>query len=129
MKKMNIIKVNDEEFQIATLKEDDILQKYPTVFDTSVLGSLPGKVKLHVQPDARSQILPPRRIPFSVQSDVKAELDRLVNLGVIAPVTDPTEWVNQMADVLTPNLSTMCYKENIFNYLHWMTLWLSSLML
>jgi hypothetical protein len=30
---------------------------------------------------------------------VKAELDRLVQLGVLIPVTEPTEWVTQMAVV------------------------------
>ena len=40
-------------------------------------------------------ILPARKVPVSVKEKVKAELKRLQDLEVIAPVDQPTEWVSQ----------------------------------
>lgn len=41
----------------------------------------------------------PRRIAFVVCEKVKAELDRLVNMGVIVSQEQPTSWVNSMNPV------------------------------
>ena len=39
--------------------------------------------------------MPARRIPISVRTKLREELDRLTDLGVIAPVDQPTPWVSQ----------------------------------
>ena len=110
---MGIVTLNSENFRIAAVTKTatydtavsktatadtraEITQRYPEVFD-SELGKLPGTVKLHLKKDYEPKVLPCRRIPFAIQSEVKTELDRLVDLGVLAPVSEPTEWVNQMA--------------------------------
>ena len=49
------------------------------------------------------KVLPFRKVPIAIQDAVKEELDRLVNKGVLVPVTEPTEWVSQMAVVHKPN--------------------------
>ena len=33
---------------------------------------------------------PPLRVPISVKPDLEKELEKLVNLGVLKPVTEPT---------------------------------------
>ncbi|GFS16887.1 retrovirus-related Pol polyprotein from [Elysia marginata] len=38
-----------------------------------------------------------RRIPFVFEDKAKSEIDNLVNQGILAPVTETTEWVIQMA--------------------------------
>ncbi len=96
IEEMNLVTVNTENFIVANLQVSDIMEKYPTVFDGG-LGKLPGSVKLHLKPDSQPKVLPARRIPFAIQDEVKKELDRLVDLGILAPVEGPTEWVNQMA--------------------------------
>ena len=60
------------------------------------LGDL-GTAKLYIDPEARPRILPCRRIPFAIQSDVKTELEKLVDRGVLVPVVEPSTWVSQMA--------------------------------
>ena len=40
-------------------------------------------------------ILPARKVPVSVKDKFRAELKRLQDLNVIAPVDQPTEWVSQ----------------------------------
>ena len=66
--------------------------------DTSQLGNL-GKAKLQINSNVTPRALPCRNFPFAFQEDVKNELDRQVEIGVLAPVEEPTEWVSQMAVV------------------------------
>ncbi|CAB4054887.1 unnamed protein product [Lepeophtheirus salmonis] len=44
-------------------------------------------------------ISPSRRIPVALQPNVKAELDRLVSIGVIEPISEPTPWMSQIVIV------------------------------
>ena len=43
--------------------------------------------------------MPCRKLPLSLQDDVKKETDKLVERKVLIPVSEPTEWVSQMAVV------------------------------
>ena len=90
MKDMHLITVHEDRFiaQIGTQSEP--------------LGDL-GEVHLKVNPDMKPRALPCRTIPVALRDTVKAELDRLVQKGVLVPVGDPTEWVSQMAVVSKGN--------------------------
>ncbi|KAG8185357.1 hypothetical protein JTE90_005484 [Oedothorax gibbosus] len=46
--------------------------------------------------NASLEIFPARRIPHAIRDDVKAELDRMQQLGIIVPVRDPTPAVSPM---------------------------------
>ena len=79
--------------------ENDPANKYPDVFDND-LGKLPRyNVHLQVDPACQPVILPARKVPVSVEDKFKAELKRLQDLNVIAPVDQPTEWVSQFTVV------------------------------
>jgi len=39
---------------------------------------------------------PPRKVPLAMEESVKQELERIVKIGAIAPVSEPTEWVSQV---------------------------------
>ena len=69
---------------------------------TSQLGNL-GEAKLHVNSNVTPRVLPCRNLPFALQEDIKNELDRQVEIRVLAPVEEPTEWVSQMAVVKKPD--------------------------
>ena len=97
--KMNLITVNYDKFEsVSGVVEDkpDILQDFPDVFSDSI-GTLPGSVQLTLKPDTEPVLRPPKRLPIELPDQTKQELDRLVLKGVLAPVDEPTEWVNQMA--------------------------------
>lgn len=81
IQKMNLITVNSELF-IGKVEKD--------------LGDL-GEVKLRISSNATPVALPARNIPLAIRDNVKDELNKLVDRGVLIPVTEPTEWVNQMA--------------------------------
>ena len=105
---MGLITVHTKNFEVASVSKlekptsESIIKKFPSVFSEG-LGKLPGTVRLHLKENYEAKVLPCRRIPFAIQNEVKSELDRLVNLGVLAEVTEPTEWVNQMATVRKKN--------------------------
>ena len=69
---------------------------------TPQLGDL-GEATLRIDESVPPKVLPCRKVPIAIQDAVKEELDRLVNKGVLVPVTETTEWVSQMAVVHKPN--------------------------
>ena len=47
--------------------------------------------------DAQPVIHAPWKCPIAIHPRVKAELDKMVKLGVITPVDEPTDWVSSVA--------------------------------
>ena len=96
--KMELITVNYERFESVNgvMNSLVILRRYPDIFNGDV-GNLPGSVRLTLKHDAEPILRPPKRLPVELKDSVKQELDRLVKAGVLAPVDEPTDWVNQMA--------------------------------
>ena len=72
------------------------------VRDSSDLGEL-GSASLKIYPSITPKVLPCLRISIALADRVKPELSALVDKGIIAPVDEPTDWVNQMAVVEKPN--------------------------
>jgi len=71
------------------------------VRDSSDLGDL-GSGSLKIDPSITPRVLP-CRILIALADRVKTELSALVDKGIVAPVDEPTDWVNQMAVVEKPN--------------------------
>ena len=72
-----------------------VVTQYPKVFKRQ-LGCFPGVVKIEVDANVQPVVTPTRRIPTSLKEKFKKEIDRLQNLGVIAPMDKPTPWVSSM---------------------------------
>ena len=66
------------------------------------MGDL-GSASLKIDPSITPRVLPCPRIPIALADRVKTELSALVDNGIIAPVHEPADWVNQMAVVEKPN--------------------------
>lgn len=88
---LGLITVNEEKF-LATVKGDTDI----------TLGKL-GEASLTVDPQIQSRTLPCRRIPVALQDEVRLELNRLTDRGILIPVDEPTKWVSQMAVVRKPS--------------------------
>ena len=68
------------------------------------LGKLDGDYTIRLKEEARPfSLSTPRRVPIPLMKPVKQELDRMVKLGVISPVTEPTEWCAGMVPVVKRN--------------------------
>ena len=98
---MNLLWVNKENIfsteasgkDVSTLiTKQRLLEEYPAVFQGQ--GTLPGTVHLEIDESVAPVQLPTRRIPLAVKDKLKAELDRLVEVSVIAPVDTPTTWIS-----------------------------------
>ena len=96
IEKLRLVQFNYDQF-VNFIDDDtkDIFDKYSVVFDGR-LGTLPGCVHLHIRDDIKPRILPARRIPFALDEKFRKELDKMVEMGVITKVDEPTEWVSQV---------------------------------
>ena len=96
--KMNLITVNYDQFEHVNgvVDSTDILDEFPDIFNGDI-GTLPGSVRLTLNSDVEPILRPPKRLPIELKEPVKLELDRLDTAGVLTPVDEPTDWVNQMA--------------------------------
>ena len=92
--RMNLITVNEEEFdEVRVLRK--VQEDYGDVFDTKQPGKLPGKQHFTVDPSIKPVVMLSRRVPIVIRAKLGKELNRLVSLGVIALVGEPTPWVSQ----------------------------------
>ena len=98
--KMNLITVNYDKFKVVNAVSspgNDYVQLFPDTFKETP-GTLPGKkVHLTTVEGASPVIRSARTLPESRKDTVKAELQRLVDTGMIVPVDEPTDWVSQMS--------------------------------
>ena len=80
---------------------DDIWSEYEENFKG--IGLLPGKHHIKIDSSVEPVVHPPRRVPIALREKIKAELDRMEDIGVIVKQNQPTPWVNSMVTVLKPN--------------------------
>jgi hypothetical protein len=100
---MHLIAVNDDNLQRVN-KVSDLwpCAKFADVFDGK-LGTFSGETHLRTDKSIHPVVSPTYRCPLAIRAKLKAELDRLQKLGVIAPVTEPTPWVSQIATTVKRN--------------------------
>ena len=95
--KLNLIK------RVLVVNEDipEVVKEFSDCFGE--MGTLPKVHHIHVDPDIKPVVHPPRRVPIALHAKLKAELDRMESLGVIDRVTELTDWVNSLVVVQKPN--------------------------
>ena len=64
---------------------DKLLADFPDIFRDE-LGCCSQTASIQVRPDAQLKIFPFRRPPIHFQKQIEAELDRLVERGVLEPI-------------------------------------------
>ena len=107
-----IIRVDDIEQVMGECTEnkattaDNLVSEYPDVF--SGLGLIKSNAHIHVCDQIEPCIDPPRRIPYAIQAKVRAEIDRMLALGVIVEQNEPTPWVNSITIVKKTNKLRIC---------------------
>ena len=77
---------------------EHIQQRFPSLFHG--LGNLGGEYRIKLQNDVHPYALfTPRNVPIPLRAQVKEELDRMEQLGVIKKVIEPTPWCAGMVVV------------------------------
>ena len=72
----------------------DFLSEYSDCFGE--LGLLPEKHHIRVNPEISPVIHSARRIPLALRDKIDIELGKMLKLGIIVPVSEPIERVNQL---------------------------------
>ena len=98
----NIMSLKAEE----TLTEKAVFSQYKDIFEGT--GCLPGTYNLKTDQSVKPVVHPPRKIPVALRDRLKSELENLTEKGIIAPVTEPTPWVNNLVIVEKPNKLRIC---------------------
>ena len=98
---MQLVTVNRENIAHVT-QQSDVLTDFEDVFEGE-LGTLEGKLHLEVDPSVTPVKLPCRKWPQQIREKVKAEIHRLLELGVIQSVDTPTDWVSSLVVTVKPN--------------------------
>ena len=82
----------------SPLTKDKLISKYPKVFGEGV-GCLEGEYHIRLNAEIDSVQHAPRRVHVALRERLQETLDDLVQQDILAPVTEPTPWVNSMVVV------------------------------
>ena len=90
------------------LEVERLKKRYPEVFDheleLKVMNGHPVKIELKNDVVIKPlHVNVPRRVPYAEEAAAKAELDRLVRLGVLEYVPGSSKWVSPMSFVPKPD--------------------------
>ena len=70
-----------------------ILQEYPDVFEG--IGKFPGPpYHIHVDPGVTPKQTPCRPIPIHLKDAFQQEISKMLQAGILVPVTQATPWIN-----------------------------------
>ena len=92
---LNIIKRIDKVKRQNRLP--DHLQEFTDCFGE--MGSFKKKHHIYYDQNIQPTVNPPRRVPYTLEGKLKKELHRMVDLGIITPVHEPTQWVSNIVCV------------------------------
>ena len=92
--------------KVNSTQEDELLKGYDEVF--SGLGCLPGEHTIEIDHSFTPVVHPPRKVPLALKEQIKEELERMENAGVVVKQTEPTDWVNSMVTVIKPEKIRVC---------------------
>ena len=90
------VKVNEDSYKQA------IIRQYPKLFEG--LGEIEGEYEIKLKPKAEPYALNvPRKVPFPKLEKTKQEIERMLQMGVISKIDQPTEWCAPMVVIPKPN--------------------------
>ena len=75
------------------------------------IGTLNKTHHIEIKENFTPVVTPVRQIPHSLKSKVEKELKGIVDLDIIKPVDEPTDWVNGLVMAEKPNGKLRIYLE------------------
>ena len=89
----------------AHITAEQLMAEFPTVFD-GWIRTMPGENSTYISLTNNARpfcVTTPRTVPLAYREKLQKEIDLLVRQGIIAPVTDPTEWCAPIVVALKKN--------------------------
>ena len=95
--KLNLIK------RINEIKDifPDFVSEFSDCFGE--VGTVNKPYHIYLDPDVPPVIDACRKVPIALQDKLKQEILRMEGLNIIAPITEPTEWVSSLVTVKKPD--------------------------
>ena len=75
--------------------KDGLIKAYPDLFKG--IGKFPGTYHIYLTEDTILVVCRPWNCPIAIRPLVDKKLDKLLEQGVIVPVTEPIDWVPSLA--------------------------------
>ena len=80
------------------------MAQFPHVFEG--IGKFPGPpYTTHLDPSIQPKQTPWRQVPIHLRESFKKELDKMLQEGVLKPVTEATPWINSFVLVKSKDKS------------------------
>ena len=73
----------------------DLKRLYPDRFNG--IGDFQGELHITLREDAQPVVQPSRKYPIQLLEEIRTELEKMEDRGVITSITEPTDWVNALA--------------------------------
>ncbi|XP_058826877.1 uncharacterized protein LOC131686887 [Topomyia yanbarensis] len=80
----------EEVLKIYRIRAEAIVDKFADIFQC--FGKMPGEVNLEIDANVPPVIQQPRRVPIALRNQLKFELDKLLENGIIAREYNHTDW-------------------------------------
>ncbi|GBO34779.1 hypothetical protein AVEN_203268-1 [Araneus ventricosus] len=81
----------------------------------SGISKLNKVVKINLKDNYTPSVAAARKIPPALHDKMKAELNRMENMGVITKVEQPTEWISNIVVIDNPNKLRICIEPRLLN--------------
>ena len=95
--------------------EEGIFDKYEDLYSTASIGCLPITHQLETNEKVKPVVHATRLDPAALRPKIKAELDRMEQMEVISPVTNPTDWVSSLVTIVKPDKIRLCIEPKNLN--------------
>ena len=73
----------------------DLKRLYPDRFKG--IGDFEGELHITLREEAQPVVQSQRKYPIQLLEEIRTELEKMEDLGVITSITEPTDWVNALA--------------------------------
>ena len=96
---LGLVTLSSEVFEVQEVLSQQlpqgILSEYSDLFEDKV-GKLPIKYKITLDTEVSPVVRPVRTVPVAIKDKLKQTLNKMVKEKIIAPVTEPTDWVSAL---------------------------------
>lgn len=92
-----------------------IISENADIFDNTKVGKIDDEYDIKLEPGCMPVISRSRPVPFAMKQKIEDELKRMIDLDIIIPVDEPTDWVNSYVVVQKGEKVRLCLDPGALN--------------